>query len=150
MSYCVHCGVELDPGACKCPLCGTPVINPSCPVQEDAPPFFPTRPAEIEPVSKRELALLLTVMLASVSICCALLNLVLKPHLRWSLFVVGAAAMLWVWVVLPLLARKSPLWGRLTLDVAAVGVYVSLIALALQTTTTGSPFRVPSKKVLPA
>ena len=28
MSYCVNCGVELDVGAGKCPLCDTPVINP--------------------------------------------------------------------------------------------------------------------------
>ena len=28
MSYCVNCGVELEKGAKKCPLCGTKVINP--------------------------------------------------------------------------------------------------------------------------
>lgn len=26
MSYCVNCGVELDPGAQACPLCGTPAL----------------------------------------------------------------------------------------------------------------------------
>ena len=29
MSYCVKCGVELDEGAERCPLCGTEVINPN-------------------------------------------------------------------------------------------------------------------------
>ena len=29
MSYCVNCGVELEKGAKKCPLCGTEVINPN-------------------------------------------------------------------------------------------------------------------------
>ena len=29
MSYCVHCGVELDEQAKRCPLCGTPVVDPS-------------------------------------------------------------------------------------------------------------------------
>lgn len=28
MSYCVNCGVELDPSLTECPLCNTPVINP--------------------------------------------------------------------------------------------------------------------------
>ena len=28
MSYCVNCGVELDPGAQACPLCGTPAWHP--------------------------------------------------------------------------------------------------------------------------
>ena len=27
MSYCVHCGVELDPTASFCPLCHTPVAG---------------------------------------------------------------------------------------------------------------------------
>ena len=28
MSYCVNCGVKLDPSLKYCPLCNTPVINP--------------------------------------------------------------------------------------------------------------------------
>ena len=131
MSYCVNCGVELNPAAARCPLCGTPVCNPKQPVDETATPFFPTAPTRVEPVSRRELALILSAMLASVSVCCGLLNLVLKPQILWNLFVVGAAAMLWVWLVFPLLVRNVPLWGRLTLDVAAVGIYVYLISLAL-------------------
>lgn len=131
MSYCVNCGVELGPDAESCPLCSTPVQNPNCPPDLSDPPFFPLRPAEIAPVPKRALALLSTCILASVSVCCALLNLALMPHYQWCLFVVGAAAMLWVWLVLPLLVRRwMPLWIRLTADVGAVAVYVWLIALA--------------------
>ena len=29
MSYCVQCGVRLAQQEKKCPLCGTPVINPN-------------------------------------------------------------------------------------------------------------------------
>ena len=43
MSYCVNCGVELDVSAHACPLCGTPVVNPRCPVDETAQPPFPLR-----------------------------------------------------------------------------------------------------------
>ena len=131
MSYCVHCGVELGADARRCPLCGTPVVDPGSPAEEDVQTFFPTRPAEVAPVSKIGVALLISSMLISVAVCCGLLNLILKPLHPWSLYVVGAAIMLWVWSVFPLIARWSPLWLRLTLDVAAVGVYVWLIALAL-------------------
>ncbi len=131
MSYCVHCGVELEPAASRCPLCGTPVVDPGAPGAEDLSTFFPTRPAQVSPVSKKELAILLSSMLLSVSVCCGLLNLILKPGTAWSLFVLGAAVMLWVWVVFPLLARWAPMWLRLTLDVGAVGIYVWLIALAV-------------------
>ncbi len=132
MPYCVHCGVELDAAVKSCPLCGTAVNDPASQPAADHPPFFPTRQAEVAPVPRKAVALLATSMLASVSLCCALLNLALKPEYSWHLFVVGAAAMLWIWFVLPLLAdRWIPVWTRLTVDVGAVAVYVALIALAM-------------------
>ena len=87
MSYCVNCGVELDPGAARCPLCGTPAWKPD----PDAPGYFPTKPAEVPPASRRAAAALLTAMLA----------------------------------------RRIPIFFRLTADVAAVGVYVFLISIDL-------------------
>lgn len=131
MSYCVHCGVELNENADRCPLCNTPVLDPSRTPPTGNPDFFPSRPAQVDPVSKRGLAILITSMLVSVSLCCALLNLALKPETHWHFFVVGAAAMLWIWSVLPILIPKLPLWGRLTIDVGAVGLYVWIISLAL-------------------
>lgn len=132
MSYCVNCGVELNPAAESCPLCSTPVVNPNAPPDATLPSFFPTRPPEVATVPRRTAVVLASAMLASVSVCCALLNLALKPQYKWSLFVVGAAAMLWVWLVLPLLVNRwIPIWARLTADVGAVAVYVALIAWAM-------------------
>ena len=132
MSYCVNCGVELDPTARACPLCQTPVQNPRQPVDTELPPPFPTHREEVQPVSKKELALLLTILMASVSVCCGVLNLfILHSGRPWSLYVVGAAVMLWIWLVPPLLIRGMPLWLRLFLDVCAVGVYVYLISIDL-------------------
>lgn len=68
MSYCVHCGVELDPTASFCPLCHTPVADPRQPVDTDSPKPFPTRRGEVAPVSKVEVGLLITAMLASVAV----------------------------------------------------------------------------------
>ena len=45
MSYCVNCGVELDPSAKTCPLCGTPAWHPEL----DAPPYFPANSAAVQP-----------------------------------------------------------------------------------------------------
>ena len=89
MSYCVNCGVELNPGARECPLCRTPVVNPSCPVDAAEPGFFPVRREEVAPVSRREAALLLSAMLLSVAICCGLLNLVFYSDIWWSFFIGG-------------------------------------------------------------
>ena len=133
MSYCVNCGVELDPTARTCPLCGPQVVTPRQPVDTELPPPFPSRREEVPPVSKREAALLLTAMLASVAVCCGLLNLLfLYAGRPWSLYVIGAASMLWIWLVPPLLLRGMPLWLRLGLDTCAIGVYVYLISIDLQ------------------
>ena len=81
MSYCVKCGVELDEGAERCPLCGTPAWKPD----ETEPRYFPTKPAEVPRASRRAAAALLTAMLASVSLCCGLLNLILPTEHPWAL-----------------------------------------------------------------
>ena len=119
MSYCVNCGVELDATARACPLCHTPVQNPNQPVDAELPPPFPSRRKEVHPTSKKELPLLISALFASVAV---------RP---WSLYVVGAAVMLWLWMVPPLLLRGMPLWVRLLLDSCAVGVYVYLISIDL-------------------
>ena len=131
MSYCVNCGVELDKTASACPLCHTPVRNPNQPVDRTSPPPFPAERGEVAPGSKRELALLLTAMLACVAVCCAVLNLFLPAKRIWSLYIIGAVLMLWLWLVPPLLARGMPLLLRLGIDTTAIAVYVLLIAIDL-------------------
>ena len=106
MSYCVNCGVELNPSAKTCPLCGTPAWHPEL----DAPPYFPANSAAVQPASRREAAILLTAMLVSVSLCCGLLNLFLPTDRPWSLYVIGAAVMLWVWFTLPMVLRRLPVF----------------------------------------
>ena len=85
MSYCVNCGVELDDTAQACPLCHTPVLNPNKPVDMWGPKPFPTEKGEVPPVSQWELSLLISAMLLSVSVCCGVLNLFLRPGRAWSL-----------------------------------------------------------------
>lgn len=129
MSYCVNCGVELDASAHACPLCGTPVVNPRCPVDETAQPPFPLARREVEPVDRRSLGLLLTGMLASVAVCCCAINwLAFFPAVPWSLYVAGAAAVLWVWAALPLLARGWPVPVYLLADTAAAAGMLALVA----------------------
>ncbi len=94
-------------------------------------PPFPTERREVPPASKAELAILVSSMLASVAVCCGLLNLVLRSGHIWSLYVIGAAAMLWVWLVPPLLLRTMHLYLRLSADVLAVALYVFLISVDL-------------------
>ena len=132
MSYCVNCGVELDDTAAFCPLCHTPVHNPNQPVNQTAPKPFPTERKEVPPASKLQVAILLSTILASVAVCCGVLNVFLRTQRTWSLYVIGAALMIWIWTVPPLLHhRKDTFRLQLLADVLAIAVYVSLIAVDL-------------------
>lgn len=128
MSYCVYCGVELDQTARACPLCGTPVVDPAGSVDTVSPRPYPTRSTPVEPPGKREVAKLLTAVLVSVAAVCALLNLFLDPSTLWSLYVVGGAVSLWLWVAPSLLWPRLPLWGKLLIDGGAAAGYLLLIA----------------------
>lgn len=131
MSYCVHCGVELDQTARACPLCGTPVQDPAASIDTAGARPYPTRSTPVEPPGKGEVAKLLTATLVSAAAVCALLNLFLDPGVLWSLYVVGGAATLWLWAAPPLLLPKLPLWGKLLIDGAAVAGYLLLISWSL-------------------
>lgn len=131
MSYCVNCGVELDATASFCPLCHTPVVNPARPVDTASPTPFPTRREEVAEGDRKATALLVSAMLMSVALCCGVLNLFFRAEHIWCLYVIGAAAMLWVWVVPHLLMGRRLLAVQLALDVLAVGLYVFLISVDL-------------------
>ena len=131
MSYCVNCGVELDKTAAFCPLCHTPVYNPNQPVDQTSAKPFPTERKEVAPSSKRPAAILITTVLASVAVCCGVLNQFLLTQRAWSLYVIGAAIMLWIWTVPPLLARGMHLLLRLAVGIGAVLLYVYLISVDL-------------------
>lgn len=81
--------------------------------------------------TKWALAILISAMLASMALCCGLLNLFLRTQHLWSLYVIGAAAMLWIFLVPPLMRRGLSPLIQVAADTAAIGGYVLLIALDL-------------------
>ena len=120
--------VELDATAEFCPLCHTPVQDPVQPVDRESPKPFPTERQEVPLAAKWELAVLISAMLASAAVCCGILYIFLRVRLR-SLYIIGAAVMLWIFLVPPLLLRRglSPVI-QLLADVLAVSAYVGAIA----------------------
>lgn len=128
MSYCVNCGVELDPAAAACPLCRTPAWHPEG--ETGAEPYFTTRETVVGPGKRKALAAILSAMLLSVVVCCGLLNLLYIPGEAWSLYIIGAAMLFWIWFVFPLLVNW-PAFLKATIDVAAIGLYVYLISISV-------------------
>ena len=96
MSYCVNCGVELDRSLKECPLCNTPVMNPrELNIEPEASPY-PARKGQVEAVKRKDLGILITVVLTATAATCLLLNLLVFNASLWSLIVIGSCLCLFV------------------------------------------------------
>lgn len=133
MSYCVNCGVELEKGVRECPLCNTPVVNPWEQTQQgiqgsqETVPTFPREKGQVETVKKKDLGLLLSmVILASVATC-GILNLLVFKSTPWSLAVIGACVILWVFMIPVVIYTRQSIYASLLLDGAAVALYLYML-----------------------
>ena len=137
MSYCVNCGVKLDPSLKYCPLCNTPVINPHDLSKMQPVSPFPKEKGQVEVVRRKDLAILLSVSLTAAGLCSLLLNLlVFRQHL-WSLYVIGACVLIWVMSIPAVIYTKLPIYLSLLFDGLAVMLYQFLIGFNT-TNTAGS------------
>ncbi len=128
MSYCVNCGVELDPSLQACPLCNTPVMNPMERNREIPASPYPTDKGQVESVKRKDLGILLSVVLTATSITCLLLNLLVFHASLWSLLVIGICICLFVFIFPAVFYSKTPLYISLLADGIAIGVYLFLIS----------------------
>lgn len=126
MSYCVNCGVELEASLTVCPLCHTKVVNPrELSSRSDSP--FPQEKGQVEKVKKKDLAILLSVVLTAVSLTCGILNLLVFQSSPWSLLIIGGCAVLWVFCVPFVICLEISPYTALLLDGGAVGIYLFLL-----------------------
>ena len=125
MSYCVNCGVELDASATKCPLCDTPVYNPKAPEPSTQP--FPKEKGQVEVVKRKDLGVLLTVIVLATAVTCGLLNALVFRSSLWSLAVIGVFLVLWVIMIPVVIYTRQPVYLSILLDGVAVIVYLYLL-----------------------
>ena len=127
MSYCVNCGVELDSSLKSCPLCHTPVLHPGELEKVNAPSPYPMEKGQVETVKRKDLGILLTVVLLAASIGCALLNLFVFTGTLWSLLIIGICIILFVLFIPAVIYTKQPIYISLLLDGIAIGGYLYMI-----------------------
>ena len=127
MSYCVNCGVELDPSLKKCPLCNTPVINPNELEGLTYEPPFPTVKGQVDPVKRKDLFLFTIVVLLATSLSCLALNLFVYSRSLWSLFIIGICLVLFVFLLPAFIQNKIPIYVSLLFDGISIGIYLYLI-----------------------
>lgn len=128
MSYCVNCGVELQADAGRCPLCNTIVINPNEleRMKEEGSPF-PSEKGQVEAVKRKDIGILLTVILAATGVICGILNALSFQGALWSLAVGGVCIVLWVILIPVVIIRKQPIYVSLLLDGIAVAAYLYML-----------------------
>ncbi len=128
MSYCVHCGVELAPSEKKCPLCMTPVIDPTAApaaVEKPYPDRLETVNAHIDHRYGAELAtLFLAIPLAAVLI----LDLLISRRVTWSGYVLGAGACVCLWIILPFFLDVEKPYLYIAVDILSASAYLGFIA----------------------
>jgi hypothetical protein len=133
MSYCVNCGVELDPSEKNCPLCGVEVLNPRQPFDDKAPRPYPKRLDPInDRINRRFVASILSICLAFPAVICVVINLILSGQADWSLLAAGALGLLWLCVV-PYYLYRKPNFTLVFLPICAgLAWYPLLVAAVLQ------------------
>ena len=103
--YCVKCGVELQQGAKKCPLCGLRVYHPELAEQAEAP-LYPRGSGE-ETLAHSGLLFILSFLFAIPLILCLMVDLKLNGEIVWSGIVRGALLTGYVALCLPHWFRRA-------------------------------------------
>ncbi|MBQ3036433.1 MAG: hypothetical protein IJD31_05830 [Lachnospiraceae bacterium] len=130
MSYCVNCGVKLAASEEKCPLCNTIVINPNDTGDAKKEAAYSHRFEEY-PGRTINVKYLVQIILAIVGIGVlvqTLCDFLISFSISWSLYGIGAFALL-VCFVLPVLVKfKSPYIATM-IDLVAIALYIFMIAV---------------------
>lgn len=127
MSYCVNCGVELDGSLKECPLCNTPVWNPrEIPYTQKSSPF-PKEKEPVEMVKRKDIGILVTIVLLSTAITCGGLNWLVFTGTLWSVTIIGACLLLWVILFPVIIYQKLHVYFSVLFDGAAVLLYLYLL-----------------------
>lgn len=127
MSYCVNCGVELDGSLKDCPLCNTPVINPRELTKELKKSPYPKEKVPVEMVKRKDMGILVSIVLASIALTSAGLNVLVFNNTYWSVTVIGACLLLWVILLPEIIYHKLNVYLAVLFDGLAVIIYLYLL-----------------------
>ena len=124
--YCVKCGVRLQDGVNRCPLCNTPVWNPEPPEAEHSyPDHYPRAHRE----SGRPFAVAMTAICVMAAAVILTVCFKLYGQLNWGGYAIGGIALLYVVGVLPSWFRHAPVEVFVPVDHAAAALFVLLVCL---------------------
>lgn len=126
--YCIQCGVRLADAETHCPLCRTRVFHPDIQPKE-ATPLYPRNSYPAPQVNSRALQIVLTTLFLIPVLITMLCDLHISGSITWSGYVMGALALGYVMLVLPLWFRKPNPVIFVPCSFAALGLYLLYIDL---------------------
>ena len=106
MPYCSKCGVEVQPGTKKCPLCGTPIQQFE--EENEELPLYPEKKVKQkkERLSNRQKRIfaweIVTATIMTIIVLLLLINAVVDKNISWSLYPVASLMALWLFTTFPL------------------------------------------------
>ena len=128
MSYCVNCGVELAESEKVCPLCSVEVLNPKSPWQEPVERPYPKYlESFIKRIDHRYFATLAGLFLIIPILVTIIYDLLSGNGITWSAYVVGAMALLYIFIALPFYFKRYHTVIFLSVNCAAVLLYLFFI-----------------------
>ncbi len=105
--YCIKCGVELQNGVERCPLCGLRVYHPDLSQNGADPKPYPRYTEGAEKVRRGGLLFVITMLLIIPVLICFLTDLKMNGKVTWSGFAAGGLLICYVSICLPLWFRKN-------------------------------------------
>ena len=123
--YCVKCGVKLQEGTEKCPLCGTPVWNPD---GLSAVSTYSSRMPD-KTFDRDPFAAFLTVLTILAAVAVSAVCLVLYGKLGWGAIVLASLLLFFVIAVLPVWFRDPNPVIFLPIDTVAIELFLLFICL---------------------
>ena len=128
MAYCVHCGVKLEGSQQRCPLCGTPVLDPSDITASSVSRPYPGRTSEQElRRSKRFLLSVLSLLLLCPAVLCLVIDRLTPGPVGWSLYAFSALTLLFVSIAVPILTDHKRIYWSLTVSFLCLNVFLYLV-----------------------
>lgn len=127
MAYCVNCGVELQRGEPRCPLCGIESVNPYEPaVEAGGQRPYPLHVESLNRrIDRRYTTMFVSLLLLIPLFVCAFCDLMIDGGLSWSAYVLGGLGVVFVWFLLPtFFARRRALKCILFDGAAAAGMLI--------------------------
>ena len=127
--YCIHCGVKLQENAGECPLCHTPVVTTPMP-ESAVRSKYSSRYPEAEKGRGRLLAAwLMTAIMLAAGLGCLVFCLQTMHAADWSGIVLMSLALLWVWVILPMMFPRWRPMIFMPINFIALGGYLLYICV---------------------